>query len=87
MSEERSETVRINVYDEEITGEVSIVTKTTDTGITFIGHRIFLDSPSSLHHSEIDDDRSAITFWYNADSPEEKKKVLSSLQSLAHVFK
>jgi hypothetical protein len=38
-----------------------------DTGTeherTFYGVRVFLESPSVLHHSPDDDDRSAITFW------------------------
>lgn len=30
---------------------------------TFYGIRMYLASPSELHHSPQDDDRSAITFW------------------------
>lgn len=56
--------MRINVYAEEITSEVKVVVKTAeDTGITFYGLRLFLASPELLHHTEADDDRSAITFW------------------------
>jgi hypothetical protein len=55
--------VRINVYAEELTDEVTVVEKEADTGRTFYGVRVFLRSPEELHHSPEDDDRSAITFW------------------------
>lgn len=50
--------MRVNVYAEEITGEVQIVEKDGHKGL-----RIFLDSPDSLHNRPDDDDRSAVTFW------------------------
>lgn len=59
--------MRINVYAEELTTETEVVTKTvTDDEFgerVFYGIRVFLKSPDALHHSEEDDDRSAITFW------------------------
>lgn len=59
--------MRINVYAEELTNDCEIVTKTvTDDEFgtrTFYGIRVYLKSPPELHHSEEDDDRSAITFW------------------------
>lgn len=59
--------MRINVYAEELTTETQLVSKTvTDAEFgerTFYGVRMFLKSPVELHHSEEDDDRSAITFW------------------------
>jgi hypothetical protein len=54
--------MRINVYAEEITNEVEIVTKQVD-GRQFFAVRLFLKSASELHHGQGDDDRSAITFW------------------------
>lgn len=60
-------TMRINVYAEELTTETELVTKVvTDEEFgerTFYGIRMFLKSPTELHHSAEDDDRSAITFW------------------------
>ena len=35
----------------------------TETGRTYYGARIYLESPSALHDTPGDDDRSAITFW------------------------
>lgn len=59
--------MRINVYAEELTNEVEIVTKTvTDETFgerTFYGVRFYLASPDVLHHDPEDDDRSAITLW------------------------
>lgn len=59
--------MRINVYAEELTDEVEIVTKdVTDERFgerTFYGLRVYLKSPPELHAHRDDDDRSAITFW------------------------
>lgn len=56
--------MRINVYAEELTSEVQVIEKTAeDTGVTFYGIRVFLESPDKLHHTAEDDDRSAITFF------------------------
>lgn len=55
--------MRINIYAEELTQEVEIVTKKMDDGRTFYAVRLFFKSPKELHHTEQDDDRSAITFW------------------------
>ena len=59
--------MRINVYAEELTDEIELVTKTvTDDEFgtrTFYGIRMYLLSPKELHHSVEDDDRSAITYW------------------------
>jgi hypothetical protein len=62
--------MRINVYSQEITEETVIVEKrAADTGIMYYGVRLYLASPDILHHTEDDDDRSAITFWIpNAES-------------------
>jgi hypothetical protein len=55
--------MRINVYSQELTKEVQLISKEADTGITYYGVRIYLASPDILHHTSEDDDRSAITFW------------------------
>lgn len=59
--------MRINVYAEELTVETKLVTKVVEDNElgrrTFYGVRMFLKSPAELHHSDEDDDRSAITFW------------------------
>lgn len=59
--------MRINVYAEELTQEVTLETKTvTDEKFgtrTFYGVRMWLKSPDVLHSDPADDDRSAITIW------------------------
>lgn len=61
--------MRINVYSQELTKEVTIVSKEADTGVVYYGARMMLASPEVLHHTLDDDDRSAITFWLpNAQS-------------------
>lgn len=55
--------MRINIYSQELTKEIELVSKVADTGITYYGVRMYLASPDILHHSPDDDDRSAITFW------------------------
>jgi hypothetical protein len=61
--------MRINIYSQELTKEVELVSKMADTGITYYGVRLYLASPDILHHTAEDDDRSAITFWIpNAQS-------------------
>lgn len=59
--------MRINVYSQELTNEISIISKEgTDIegkDATFIGVRIYLHSSEKLHHTPTDDDRSAVTFW------------------------
>jgi len=55
--------VRINIYSQELTKEVEVVSKVADTGIQYYGIRLYLASPDILHHTAEDDDRSAITFW------------------------
>lgn len=56
--------MRINIYSQELTKEVSLVAKVAhDTGILYHGVRMYLASPDVLHHGADDDDRSAITFW------------------------
>jgi len=72
--------MRINVYSQELTKEVTVVQKQADdTGILYYGVRMYLASPDILHHTADDDDRSAITFWVpNAES--------FSQEDLAKVF-
>jgi hypothetical protein len=54
--------MRINVYAEELTDETKFISKEVD-GKRFYGIRLYLKSPTALHHTNTDDDRSAITFW------------------------
>lgn len=55
--------MRINVYSQELTSEVIVVEKVSNTGLTYSAVQIILHSSDKLHHPPEDDDRSAVTFW------------------------
>jgi len=55
--------MRINVYSQELTSEIEVVEKLSDTGLVYSAVRLFLHSSERLHHPPVDDDRSAVTFW------------------------
>ena len=57
--------MRVNIYFEELPEHrrVKRVETIADTGVPYEGIRIFLKSPSDLHDTDGDDDRSAVTFW------------------------
>jgi len=55
--------MRVNVYSQEITDEVQIESKKSNTGLTYSAVRLILHSSNKLHHPPRDDDRSAVTFW------------------------
>lgn len=55
--------MRINVYSQELTDEVQVAEKVSNTGLTYTAVRIMLHSSDKLHHPPYDDDRSGISFW------------------------
>lgn len=55
--------MRINVYSQELTDEVSLIKKLSNTGVTYSAVQFILHSSEKLHHPPLDDDRSAVTFW------------------------
>jgi hypothetical protein len=55
--------MRINVYSQEITDEVNLLEKESNTGIVYSAVQFILHSSPMLHHPPQDDDRSAVTFW------------------------
>lgn len=55
--------MRINLYSQELTDEVHLVEKESDTGIIYSAVQLMLHSSDKLHHPPDDDDRSAVTFW------------------------
>ena len=66
--------MRINIYNEELTDEIKVFRRKDDKGDIFTGVRLYLQSPESLHNTEYDDDRNAITFYVLAN-PERKMLV------------
>lgn len=55
--------MRVNIYSQELTGEVAIISKESNTGLTYSAVQFMLHSSEKLHHPPADDDRSAVTFW------------------------
>lgn len=55
--------MRINVYSQELTSEVNVVEKESNTGLVYSAVQLMLHSSPMLHHPPQDDDRSAVTFW------------------------
>ena len=70
--------MRVNVYAEEMTDRVEVITKEVD-GVKFTGLRLYLElpvtDPSRVNgqvrgpfiHRAGDDDSSAVTFWGKKD--------------------
>ncbi len=68
--------MRVNVYAEEMTNRVEIISKEID-GNMFTGLRLYLELPVSMPngthvsgpftHRPDDDDSSAVTFWGKRD--------------------
>ena len=77
--------MRVNIYAEEMTERVEIISKETD-GHTFTGLRLYLYLPVTVGgeqqqgpfmHRDGDDDSAAITFWGKRDL----RKVLAVMKS------
>jgi hypothetical protein len=75
--------MRLNIYSQELTPEIELVSKTADTGITYYGVRMYLASPDILHHTPDDDDRSAITFWIPNNKTFNKEQLASVFEQMA----
>lgn len=85
--------MRVNVYAEEMTDRVEIISKTIN-GQEFTGLRIYLELPVTIPatvgtgymvhrgpfmHSPDDDDSSAVTFWGKQDLRVVLRKALDML--------
>lgn len=55
--------MRINVYSQELTSEIKLIEKVSNTGLVYSAVQLMLHSSEKLHHPPQDDDRSAVTFW------------------------
>lgn len=78
--------MRINVYSQELTNEVSLTTKESNTGIVYHGVRMMLHSAKELHHTPADDDRSAITIWLPRSSSR-RDKLADMLSNMAELVR
>jgi hypothetical protein len=74
--------MRINVYSQELTDEVNVVEKESNTGLTYSAVQIMLHSSERLHHPPNDDDRSAVTFWL-PKSPDRREALARAFERMA----
>lgn len=79
--------MRVNVYAEEMTDRVEIISKEID-GHQFTGLRIYLELPATVNgqqyqgpfmHRPGDDDSAAVTFWGKRGLREVLRKALAAL--------
>lgn len=75
--------MRINVYSQELTNEIQVFEKESNTGLVYTAVALMLHSSSMLHHPPHDDDRSAVTLWLpkSADRREELAQTLEQMAS------
>ena len=78
--------MRINVYSQELANEVLLVSKPSNTGVTYHAAQLILHSSDRLHHPPQDDDRSAVTFWM-PKSPERREEMALAFEQLAELFR
>jgi hypothetical protein len=78
--------MRINVYSQELTDEVSLVEKGSNTGITYHAAQLILHSSEQLHHPPQDDDRSAVTFWLPKSS-QRREQMACAFEEIARIFR
>ena len=82
--------MRVNVYAEEMTNRIEIVSKEIE-GQLFIGLRFYLELPATIHgeqfrgpfvHRPGDNDSSAVTFWGKRDLRDLLRRALAVLDTL-----
>lgn len=74
--------MRINVYSQELTDEVNVIEKESNTGLVYSAVQIMLHSSPLLHHPPKDDDRSAVTFWL-PKSVERRESLAKAFERMA----
>lgn len=74
--------MRINVYSQELTSEVKLLEKKSNTGVVYSAVQIVLHSSDKLHHPPMDDDRSAVTFWLPR-SKERREQLAEAFRGMA----
>lgn len=74
--------MRINVYSQELTNEIKLVEKESNTGLIYSAVQLILHSSPMLHHPPQDDDRSAVTIWL-PKSAERRQELADTLCAMA----
>ena len=78
--------MRINVYSQELTDEVRLISKGANTGIEYHAVQLILHSSPLLHHPPHDDDRSAVTLWL-PKSVERRENLARTLEEMARLIR
>jgi hypothetical protein len=78
--------MRINVYSQELTNEVILVAKESNTEVTYHAAQLILHSSERLHHPPQDDDRSAVTFWL-PKSQDRREEMAKAFERIAEIFR
>jgi len=78
--------MRINVYSQELTDEVLMIDKQSNTGVTYHAAQLVLHSSPMLHHPPQDDDRSAVTFWL-PKSQSRREEMARAFERIAAIFR
>jgi len=78
--------MRINVYSQELTNEVILIEKDSNTGVVYHAAQLVLHSSEKLHHPPNDDDRSAVTFWL-PKSQSRREEMAKAFESIAAIFR
>jgi len=74
--------MRINVYSQELTDEVNLLEKGSNTGVKYHAVQLMLHSSPMLHHPPEDDDRSAVTLWL-PKSKHRRESLAGALERMA----
>jgi len=74
--------MRVNVYSQELTNEVNVIEKVSNTGLTYSAVQLMLHSSPMLHHPPADDDRSAVTIWL-PKSKQRREELADALNRMA----
>lgn len=78
--------MRINVYSQELSDEVVLVEKASNTGIVYHAAQLILHSSPMLHHPPEDDDRTAVTFWL-PKSRDRRESMALAFERIAEIFR
>jgi hypothetical protein len=84
--------MRINVYSQELTNEVRLISKESDgrdefgRPVTYHAAQLVLHSSPHLHHPPLDDDRSAVTFWL-PKSQARREEMARAFEEIASLFR
>ena len=78
--------MRINVYSQELSDEIGVVEKKSNTGLVYSAVQLMLHSSPMLHHPPEDDDRSAVTFWLPKSS-DRREKLAQTFEAMAQAVR